>query len=68
MLKRRHQLSTVDQPGRWPPPPAFEEAVPFPQDTLVLGGAGVGWRVIQGGTGVFWWHSELTTDHTVSTF
>lgn len=55
----------MDQPGRWPPPPAFEAAVPFPQDTLVLGGAGVAGERLREAPGLL--VAELTTGHTVCT-
>lgn len=42
VLKRRRQTAfRSGLPGRWPPPLACEEAVPFPQDTWFL--AGLGW-------------------------
>lgn len=56
----------MDQPGRWPPPPAFEAAVPFPQDTLVLGGAGVAGERLREAPGLL--VAELPTGHTVCTF
>lgn len=54
----------MDQPGRWPPSLAFEAAVPFPQDTLVLGGTGVAGERLREAPGLL--VAELTTGHTVS--